>query len=199
METFTPISPENLGPSSEPILNLKHYAPGTSVIYSLHGRCTVLAVETKKMGDESILFYKLEIQKTGSSHTTKQEPAIWLPVASAKERGLRLPMYLEIAEAALALLASREYYFQTNEPWSTVHPKLEACIRNEGGQGLAKVVSFLFVLKRKQVILPTETAKFYETVNKLLLRELSLALGESIRVLEEKINKSLKHKLIPDN
>jgi hypothetical protein len=41
--------------------------------------------------------------------------------------------------------------------------------------------------------------KFQESVNKLLLRELSEVLGEPIRTLEDRISKMLRSKLIPDS
>ena len=185
---------QTAGPQSNP-----EFSSGSSVIYALHGKCTVLGVEDKQVGGQSIRFYKLEIQKSSLSRSTRQEPAIWLPVSSASDRGLRAPMSREGAENALAVLASREYYFPLNEPWSVVHPKMEANIRAEGGVGLAKAVSYLHVLKKKQHVLSSEALRFQETLWKLMLRELSEALTETSRVLEERINKGLRQKTLADH
>ncbi len=174
------------------------FPPGSSVIYAMHGKCNVLGTETRSLGGESIRFYKLELKKSMLSRSSRLEPAIWVPVATAKNRGLRAPMTKAEAEAALKILQSREYYFRVNEPWLTIQPQLEASIRLEGGVGLAKVASYLFVLKRKQIVPSSEIIKLQETVHKLLFRELADALGEFSKVLEERVSKGFKSKLIPD-
>jgi RNA polymerase-interacting CarD/CdnL/TRCF family regulator len=174
------------------------FTPGTAVVYGMLGKCSVTSVENREINGETIRFYKLEVQKSALSRSTRQEPAIWIPVASARERGLRPVMTKEDAENVLSILSNREYYFPVNEPWSVTQPKLEACIRAEGSVGLAKVNSFLYVVKRRQIVPASEVTKFHESVNKLMLRELSDTLGEPVRVLEERINKGLRQKMIPD-
>jgi RNA polymerase-interacting CarD/CdnL/TRCF family regulator len=195
METQTPTTSS---PSNPQIDANGEFAAGTTIIYAMHGKCSVLGIETRQIGAEQIRFYKLEVQKSALSRSTRQEPAIWVPVAKAKDRGVRLPMSREEIDAALKILASREYYFQLNEPWSAIQPKLEAAIRIEGGIGLAKVMSYLHVLKRKQIVPSSEVVRLYESVSKLLLRELSEALREPIRTIEDRIAKSMKQKLLPD-
>jgi RNA polymerase-interacting CarD/CdnL/TRCF family regulator len=172
---------------------------GTEVIYAMHGKCSLSAIETRTVGGESIQFYKLEVQKPALSRSTRQEPAIWVPVNSARERGMRAPMDKDTAEAVLKTLTSREYYFPLGEAWTAIVPKLEACIRNEGGVGMAKVSSYLFVLGRKQVVATPEVNRLSETVNKLMYRELSEATGESIRSLEERVAKGMRQKLFANS
>ncbi len=174
------------------------FSPGTTVCYGLHGKCQVSSIETKQIGDELQSFYLLKVVKSPLARSNKQEPAIWLPVKSAKDRGLRLPMTREQADEALKILSSREYYFPLQEAWNTLHPRLEACMRQEGGVGLAKVFSFLHVLKKKQVVAQPEVNRLTETVEKALMRELCEATGDALRVLEARIAKGLKQKLILD-
>src|SRR5689334_1238516 len=119
------------------------FQPGSSVIYAMHGRCNVLGTEIRSLGGEHIRFYKLEMKKSTLSRSHRQEPAIWVPVATAKDRGMRAPMNKDDAAAAMKILLSREYFFKPHETWSTLQPQLEATIRIEGGIGLAKVASFL--------------------------------------------------------
>jgi RNA polymerase-interacting CarD/CdnL/TRCF family regulator len=138
------------------------------------------------------------VQKPTLSRTTRQDPAIWVPIASAREQGMRSIMTRAEVDEALKILSNREYYFSVTEPFSTVQPKLEVTIRNEGGIGLAKTLSYLFVLKRKQIVASSEVNKMHESVLRLILREISEILGETAKALEEKINRGLKHKLIPD-
>jgi len=174
------------------------FLPGTSVIYAMHGKCHVLGVEVRSLGEESILFYKLEIKKSSFSRTHKQETAIWVPVANAKDRGLRTPMTREEAESAMKILLSREYYFKIQESWTVLQHQLETTIRQEGGIGLAKAASFLFVLRKKQIVPSSEVIKLQETVHKLLFREMSDALDIPPRILEEKVQKGFRSKLLPD-
>lgn len=176
------------------------FEPGTTVIYGLHGKCTVLGVETRESGGQAQSFYKLEVQKSNLSRSTRQEPAIWVPLPSARSKGLRLPVTdAGEAERVYSTIQSREYYFPLEEAWSASQPKLEATIRDEGAVGLAKVLSFLHVLKRKQVVPAPEVNRLYETVSKLLLRELSEATGEPLRAIEDRIARSLRQKLAPSN
>jgi RNA polymerase-interacting CarD/CdnL/TRCF family regulator len=154
---------------------------GTTVIYPMHGKCTIVATENRQIDGKSVPFYRIEIQKSSFSRSTRQEPTIWLPVASARERGLRLPINSEQVKAMQQIFANREYYFDAHLPWATVLPQLENTIRAEGGIGLAKVASFLYVLKKRQVVPTQEVAKFSEGVNRMLFRELSEATGETIR------------------
>ncbi|MFZ9595260.1 MAG: CarD family transcriptional regulator [Bdellovibrionia bacterium] len=176
------------------------FLPGTYVIYAMHGKCYLAGRETRTIGGVPIDFYKLELKKAPLSRSQKQEPAIWVPVAHAQERGLRAAMSQPEAEAALQILMSREYYFKLlDEPWSTLQPQLENTIRIEGGEGLAKVASFLYVLAKKQMVPSSDLLKFKENVFKLLLKEISDALCLNSKAIEEKIQKGLRSKLFTDS
>lgn len=188
MDTHTPIETSS-----------NEFPPGASVIYAMHGKCSVLGTETRTLGNKPIRFYKLEIKKSPLSRSTRQETAIWVPVATARDQGLRLPMSPTEADAAMKVLMSREYFFKTTESWSSIQPKLEATIRLEGGIGLAKVASYLYVLKRKQIVPSAEVLRLQETVHKLLFRELSEVLNIPTRDLEEKVIRGFRAKMIPDS
>ena len=197
METQNP-NPviETSAPTAAPAAE---YQPGTMVIYGLHGKCAIAGIETRTVGNESLRLYKLEVQKPAASRSTRQEPAIWVPIAISKERGLRLPMTLEQIDAAYKMFANREYYYSLNESWSVVHPKLEAAVRNEGGIGLAKVISYLFVLKHKQVVPSMEVARMIEQVNRLFFREVCESTNKQPKTIDTEINKLLRQKLRPDS
>lgn len=174
------------------------HSAGTSVIYGLHGKCGIEKIESREIQGSAQEFYKLVPQKSSFSRSTRQEPAIWIPVNSTLAKSLRPAMGPEQAKEAMTVLLSREYYFSLSEAWSSVQPKLEACIHTEGGIGLAMVASYLLTLKKKQVVASQEVSRMIEAVNRVLLREISEALGETIRAIEEKINKGIKQKLLPD-
>ena len=193
METQNNLQPE--------VREAREFATGENVIYSLHGKCSVIGIETRQMveGQPPIRFYKLEVQKSTFSRSTRQEPAIWVPVSSARERGLRAPLSATDAEAVFKVINSREYYFVLTESWSSIQPQLEHAIRMEGGIGLAKALSFLHVLKRKQIVASPEVARMYETVSKLLIRELADATSDTPRNIEDKIARGMRQKLIPNH
>ena len=175
------------------------FSTGMTVVYGLHGKCSITGIETRQIQGQEIPFYKLEIQKSSFSRSSKKDPAIWLPVSTAREQGLRHPLTKIDAEAVMGVIQSREYFFPVKENWSTIQHKLEACIRHEGGSGLAKVASYLYVLKKRMIILPTEINRFQETVMKLLIRELSEAFdNKAPKIIESQINKAFAHKLMPD-
>lgn len=183
---------------SNTLLTQQEFLPGMTVIYATHGRCHLIGIVSREVNGKTIHFYKLERQKSSLSRSNKKEPAIWIPVKAAKEQGLRLPIAPKETEAVLKTLLNREYYFDLNADWSLILPKLESTIRTEGAIGLAKVASYLYVLKRKTLVPRAEINRFQELINKLLLRELSDATKEPLRTLEDRIARGFKQKLLPD-
>ncbi len=179
--------------------SLFEFLPGTAVIYAMHGKCLVLGTEERSLGGQTQKFYKLEPKKSALARSSRGESAIWVPVDQARERGLRIPMTQAEAEAAIKLLTSREYFFKVSDPWSALVTQLENTIKTEGGLGLAKAASFLFVMKRKQLVSDQELNKLQESVNKLLFRELSEALNEPMKSIEARIAKGMRSKLLPDH
>lgn len=172
---------------------------GASVVYAMHGKCTVLAVETRDLGGQTQKFYKLEVQKSPLSRSTRFEPAIWVPVATARARGIRAPMTLSDIDSAFEVFASREYYLPLTDHWNVAQSKIEALVRNEGPVGVAKALSFLFVLKKKQVVPYPEVNRINETIQKQFAKEASELTGETMKAVEERIVKAMKHKLLADN
>lgn len=172
---------------------------GSAVVYGLHGKCTIAAVETREVAGQAQRFYKLEVQKSTFSRSSRLEPAIWVPVTTAKKRGMRAPMTLEDAEHAFQILSNREYYLPVNESWNSSQTKIEALIWNEGSIGIAKAISFLFVLKKKQVVATPEVNRTNETLQRQLAKEISELTGETIKAVEERIAKSMRNKLLSDN
>ncbi|OFZ81497.1 MAG: hypothetical protein A2583_00035 [Bdellovibrionales bacterium RIFOXYD1_FULL_53_11] len=175
------------------------YMPGATVIYGIHGKCTISSVEARQVGGNTLRFYKLEKVKSTFARTNRLEPAIWLPVTNARDRGLRLPMSAADVETAMAMICNREYYFPLAEPWLANQARIETTIRLEGFMGLAKAVSFTEVLKRRQVVPESELLRFNENVAKLFVREVCDATGKLPRDVYAEIERGIKHKLQPDN
>jgi len=171
---------------------------GTPVIYGLHGKCTVTGIETRALAGESQRFYKLERAKSPLSRSSREEPAIWLPVLSAKARGLRSPMTGADLVATQGIFSSREYYFSTKDSWSSVQAKIDETIRTEGSIGMAKALSFLFVFKRKQIVASSEANKLSESIQKVFFREIAEITGETVKQIEDNLNRLMKFKLLAD-
>lgn len=170
------------------------FPEGSVVIYALHGKCKITQIETRSVGGRTLRFYKLEVLKSPLSRTNRSDPSIWVPISSARDLGMRSAMDATQAEEAMKILLTRESYFNLDEPWHVVHSQLEAAIRTEGPLGLAKVYSYMHVIKRKWATPPKDITKFYDLVHKLLFKELSEVLGEAPRILEDKVSKGLRNK-----
>jgi RNA polymerase-interacting CarD/CdnL/TRCF family regulator len=173
-----------------------NFEPGTSVIYGIHGKCSVLSVEQRVTNGSTVHYYKLEPVKSSFSRSQRQEPSIWVPVLNAQERGLRAPMTQADAEACLELFKNREYFFPIDQHWTALQPQLENTIRSEGAIGLAKALSFLYVLRKKQVAPHSDANRMFETVSKLLVREMAEAMNQQPRAIEDQIAKAIRTKLI---
>ena len=175
------------------------FAPGSDVIYSVHGRCQVKAIEERTVGGQRLRFYRLEPQRSALSRSTRPEPAIWLPVMNANQRGLRCLMNKEQCQQAFEILTDGEYYFALQNAWNHTQSELEACLAIEGGIGLAKVLGFLHVLKARRIVPPSDVIRMFELVHRLLVRELVEVLGEPVKTIEERVEKALRQKLKPDS
>lgn len=181
--------------------NNNEFTLGSEVIYGLHGRCSIKSIETKKIGGETLEFYKLEllVKNPIVKTMTKKDTAIWLPVNNAKKKGLRLPIHSqEGVDAAYAILESREYYLPLETNWKDALPQLENMICTEGSEGLAKAISFSYALKESKAVPPSEVTKFYDNAVKQLAREVSEVIDKTVRLVEEEIETHLKHKMKPD-
>lgn len=180
--------------------NTTQFQTGMSVIYGLHGKCSIKEIVTRQIDGQELSFYKLEVQRSPLARANiKQEPAIWVPVAQAEAKGLRLPVTATETDAIFALLSNREYYFPIKDSWVNLHPKFENSLRHEGLTGLAKVVSALFVMRRRQVVPNSEIVKFHDTTQRLLVKELAEALNELPRTIEERLEKIMRPKLLADH
>ena len=177
--------------------HLSPFSVGDTVIYGVHGRCTIQAIESKTVGDQTVDFYKMEPVKPALSRSTRPSPAIWLPVQSQEKAGLRAPLTRDECESLNPIFSSREYYFDLKTHWHQTQPKLDEMIAREGAIGLAKVVSYLFVRTHQYVVVPGEQARYYETACRLLYRELSDALAEPMSLIQQRTEKLMKPKLTP--
>lgn len=177
----------------------KLFEPGANVIYGLLGRCVVESIESRTVGDQSVAFYKLQPAKTPLARGKALEPAIWLPVEKASSSGLRQPLSEAEFEKVQGILQSAEYYLPLKTPFREAKLKTEEWIRLEGACGLAKTLSYLFVLKNSLVVAPSEVQKHYATVLNVLVRELAELRQISLKDAEGIIEKPLRQKLRADH
>jgi RNA polymerase-interacting CarD/CdnL/TRCF family regulator len=171
------------------------FPEGAIVSYGIQGLCVIQKQETRTIGGTSTLFYKLEKLKSPLSRSQKQEPSIWVPVKDAEKMGLRAVVTREELEASYELLKSTEVFFNLEAKWSDVQPLLERTVRVEGFSGVMKVFAYLFMLEKRQIKLTPETARFAETISRILYREAVQASGDSLKNLESKIIKNLRSKI----
>jgi RNA polymerase-interacting CarD/CdnL/TRCF family regulator len=180
------------------------YKVGDSVSYGLHGKCVILAIETKDLESGPVSFYQIRAIKNpiaakNPMRVSKSEPHILVPMDTAHKTGLRALMRKEEAENVLKLLSEPDYHYEMDLPWVSKQKMLEEVIRKEGPTGLAKVVGHLYVLIKRDAVPPTPVLRFYESVYRILSRELAEVLGIASKEMETLLNRTLKIKLSADN
>lgn len=177
------------------------YKIGDEVSYGLHGKCVITAIETKELGGSPVTCYQMRAIKNPiiAKIPGKAEAAILVPVDSASAKGVRSLMTKQDAEFAIRSLTDREYHFELDLPWVSKQKLLEETIRKEGFIGLAKVVGHLYVVIKRDAVPSSIVLKFYESVYRVFLRELSEAFSLPSKDVELILTKALKSKLALDN
>ncbi|MGE4233855.1 MAG: CarD family transcriptional regulator [Bacteriovoracia bacterium] len=174
----------------------KTYKVGDKVSYGLHGTCLITAIEVKELTDGPVEFYQIKAVRNtiGNKGFTLKDTNILIPVASADTKGLRPLMTKEECEQILRVLEDPEYYFELEETWVSKQKKLEEVLRKEGFLGLAKVVGHLFVVMSLDAVPSSEVVRFYDTVFKVLVREISDVMGLTIKETDTLVTKALRNK-----
>lgn len=177
------------------------YKVGDEVSYGLHGKCIILAIETKELATGCTSFYQIRTLKNPitAKNPNRKDPSILVPVESARAKGLRPLMSRDEAETALKLLAEPDYHFELNETWVSKQKTLEEALRKEGAIGLVKVVGHLYVLIKRDAVPSAQLVRFYENVYRIFARELSESLGLTPKELEPLLKRALRAKLSYDN
>jgi RNA polymerase-interacting CarD/CdnL/TRCF family regulator len=179
--------------------NTIEFQLGQTVVYGSLGKCTIDAIESRIVGGQSMIFYKISKQKFIPTKPKATDPAIWVPVANAKKMGLRAPATADHVQGALDVIASDEYYISTEQNWSDAKPKVEALLRGEGFIGLAKAVSFLYVFTKRQIAPIADANRMNESLFKQLAREIAEASGQQQKDLENKFERQLRAKLATEH
>jgi len=168
---------------------------GQAVVYGINGRCKIVGIEKMTVGGETKTYFKLEPQKLGPiQKTPKKQTSIWIPVETAKTRGLRTAATEEIATEVLEILKSKDTYFTLDEPFHKTQPQLDQIMIDEGAKGMAKAVSYIAGLKAKSNSIAPDAAKMYDAIYGVLIRELSEKLQMTLGQIELDIQKPLELK-----
>lgn len=177
------------------------YKVGDEVSYGLHGKCVVTGIETKELATGVVSFYQIRSIKNPitAKNPNRKDPYILVPIDTAEIKGLRRPMTKTEAENVLKTLAEPDYHFDMNETWVAKQKTLEEALRTQGAVGLAMVVGHLHVMIKRDAVPSSNVVKFYESVYRIFLRELSDSLGLASKTIEPMILRALKSKLSFDN
>jgi RNA polymerase-interacting CarD/CdnL/TRCF family regulator len=168
---------------------------GDAVFYGIHGRCTIAAIEARNVGGRSMAFFKIEPQRAVPVRPGRHDSAIWLPVETAAQSGLRPVLSAAEVEKVYESLGGSECAFHLKAPWHRVQPQIEAALRSEGPVALAKAEGYLHLVKQRDLVPPRNLVKFAELIHRLLVRELVAATQESPKSIEEKVERLLRQKL----
>ena len=174
------------------------FAPGSEVVYGMQGKFSVVSIESRNIAGNSISFYKLEKVRNLPFKAKKPDPAIFVPVLGAGKKGMRLPLSADQVHGDPMILSSKEYYFPLVPSPQVDLAKLDAVQVSEGIVGLAKVVSYLTVVKKREIVPASHAMKYLDQAMKQLIRELCDSTEKTSKVVEEEITKLLKAKPLFD-
>jgi len=141
------------------------YEAGDRVIYPLHGTAIIKKIIKKKVKDESLKFYVLEIPE--------EKLTIQIPIVAAEEIGLRKVVSSKKAEEVLkTLLKKRKSKISKN--WNRRFKKNIEKLKRNDVIDLAEVVRNLSLRKRDSGLSIGEK-RMLEKAKKMLVSEISYA------------------------
>jgi RNA polymerase-interacting CarD/CdnL/TRCF family regulator len=169
---------------------------GDKVSFGLHGKCIITAIENKEFSGNSMEFYQIKSIKNPlfpNAYQTDKAAHIYVPVQSAKEKGLReLLDAPKIPELFLIIKGKHETYFSLDANWIQTQKHIEESIRREGATGLAKALNHLYILKSKANNNSKEQEKLFDRVKKILIREIAETTEQLGATIEKEIDKTLR-------
>ena len=177
------------------------YKIGEEVSYGLHGKCVITGIETKELSNGTFSFYQIRSIKNPitAKNPNRKDPYILVPVETAATKGLRRPMTKQDAENVLKTLAEPDYHFEMSDTWVSKQKTLEEALRKDGAIGFAKVVGHLYVMIKRDAVPPSNVVKFYDSVYRIFIRELSESLSLTPKEIEPMVTRALRNKLAYDN
>ncbi|MCC7440362.1 MAG: hypothetical protein IT285_01935 [Bdellovibrionales bacterium] len=186
-----PVAPSSAGDSrTTPVFQV-----GDTVFYGIHGRCKIAGIEERSIGGSVLHFFRLVPIRAAPLRVGRQESAIWMPVASAAQSGLRTPLQEVELDRIYALLSNEECALPLRTPWPKIQPLAEAILRNDGPVGLAKVEGYLFLARQRELAPAKGMIRFAETVHRLLVREIQAITQESPKTIDGRLERLLISKL----
>lgn len=160
---------------------------GHKAVYPGHGVGEVLGIETKTVAGQEQTFYVLRILDNG--------PKIFVPTASAHAVGLREIMSKQEVDEVLKILKKKKKTVtNTHQTWNRRYREYMEKIKTGSIQEIAEVLRDLYLLKYDKDLSFGER-KMLDTARNLLIKELSLAMGETEDEVENRLGKIFKAEL----
>lgn len=151
------------------------------VVYPSQGVGIVREVFEKTFKDKATLYYKIYIEAS--------DMVVMVPVDNAENLGIRQIVSPEEAEEALRLLS--DDFEPITSDWKLRYQMNLDLLKKGTVKDIATIVRCLYN-RSKVKELPILERKLYDSANKLLIDEISYALGKSPDEIDKEIHKKLE-------
>lgn len=151
------------------------------VVYPSQGVGTVTEIFEKKFREELNLYYKIYIEAS--------DMIVMVPVDKAEGLGIREIVSAQEAEEALSLLS--EDFEPITSDWKLRYQQNLDLLKKGSIKDIAAIVRCLYN-RSKIKELPILERKLYDSAKKLLIDEISIALGKSDKEIEAQIHTKLE-------
>ena len=151
------------------------------VVYPSQGVGIIREIFNKEFKGEERLYYKIYIEAS--------DMMVMVPVDKADDLGIRQIVSAEEAEEALALLS--EDFEPITSDWKLRYQMNLELLKKGSVKDIAKIVRCLYN-RSKVKELPILERKLYDSAKKLLIDEISFALGKSEKEIEQAIHTKLE-------
>lgn len=151
------------------------------VVYPSQGVGIVREVFEKTFKDKVTLYYKIYIEAS--------DMVVMVPVDNAENLGIRQIVTAEEAEEALKLLS--DDFEPITSDWKLRYQMNLDLLKKGTVKDIATIVRCLYN-RSKVKELPILERKLYDSANKLLIDEISYALGKSPDEIDKEIHKKLE-------
>ena len=189
---------QNLTQSSKN-MDTQNFKVGDVVVYGTRGKHTIISIESRTMGDQTMSFYKLEpVNYAVAKRTTTNNASILVPAATARKSGLRANCSANEMEKALAMFAEKDPHIDESilsTPANKLTVEIEKLCSEFGALGIAQSIQVLVVIHRRDAAMPKNLQAQLDQLLKNISREFADLRGETpANEIEAEIRKQLKLK-----
>lgn len=190
---------QNLTQSSKN-METQNFKVGDVVVYGTRGKHTILSIESRTMGEQSMDFYKLEpVNYAVAKRASTNSASILVPAATARKSGLRSNCSASEMEKAINLLNQKDAEVPESIlsiPANKLGAEIEKLCNEFGAIGIAQSIQVLVAIQKRDAAMPKNLQTLLDQLLKNLSREFSDHKSPTpANEIEAELRKNLKLKL----